>query len=278
MNVQELHPGLANAYRKLGKVIQTAGDYQAAQATAEATTLGDPLAYHSADALIFKETLTNRQLLIRELLQAQENTRSRLNAADRLKGSSNVRREKVDEAIAAHADARQHESELMQKTARVTHNLVFERRRWFARTAADLRLSIREFVIREIEAERRTLSLLETVRGDIRSIDNSGGLSRLNRESHPVAVRRANLASSQGPKGDAWSGVPRRSDAVLGRGSSSAGTGDDGAEDFDGTGGSAGGAAGSGLLKGLIGAVSEEEDDDRVDARNAASRLATSTF
>ncbi|EFX05781.1 vacuolar protein sorting-associated protein vps17 [Grosmannia clavigera kw1407] len=278
MNVQELHPGLANAYRKLGKVIQTAGDYQAAQATAEATTLGDPLAYHSTDALIFKETLTNRQLLVRELLQAQENSRSRLNAADRLKASSNVRREKVDEAIAAHADAHRHESELMQKTARVTHNLVYERRRWFARTSADLRLSIREFVIREIEAERRTLSLLETVRGDIRSIDNSGGLSRLNRESHPATVRRVNLASSQGPKGDAWSGVPRRSDALLGRGSVNTTTGDDGTEDFDGASGSVAGVAGSGLLKGLIGAVSEEEDDDRVDARNAASRLATSTF
>ncbi|CAK7265843.1 Vacuolar protein sorting-associated protein 17 [Sporothrix epigloea] len=278
MNVQELHPGLANAYRKLGKVIQTAGDYQAVQATAEATTIGDPFEYHSADALIFKETLTNRQLLIRELLQAQENTRGRLNAADRLKGSSNVRREKVDEAITALADARQNEAELIQKTTRVTANLVQERRRWFARTAADLRLSIRELVIREIEAERRSLSLLESVRADIRSIDGSGGLSRLGRESHPTNVRRTSLAASQGPKGDAWSGVPRRSDAALGRASAD----DAGAE---------GGAAGlgspsdeydpnSGMLRsaGLPGIISEEEDDDRVDARNAASRLASSTF
>ncbi|CAK7562335.1 MAG: Vacuolar protein sorting-associated protein 17 [Sporothrix epigloea] len=278
MNVQELHPGLANAYRKLGKVIQTAGDYQAAQATAEATTIGDPFEYHSADALIFKETLTNRQLLIRELLQAQETTRGRLNAADRLKGSSNVRREKVDEAITALAEARQNEAELIQKTSRVTANLVQERRRWFARTSADLRLSIRELVIREIEAERRSLSLLESVRADIRSIDGSGGLSRLGRESHPTNVRRTSLAASQGPKGDAWSGVPRRSDAVLSRAS-----GDDaGAE------GGVGGLGSpteeydpnSGMLRpaGLPGVINEEEDDDRVDARNAASRLASSTF
>ncbi|EQK99064.1 vacuolar protein sorting-associated protein vps17 [Ophiocordyceps sinensis CO18] len=177
MNVQEPHPGLANAFRKLGRTVQTVGDYHAAQATAEATTMGDPFQYHSQDAFIVKESLTNRQILTREFLQAQDVTRSKLNAADRLKASSSVRREKVDEAIAALDDARQSEMNLHHKTARVTKNLVLERRKWFTRTAADLRMSIRDFVLREIEAERRTLAVLETVRPDIRSIDGSGGLS-----------------------------------------------------------------------------------------------------
>ncbi|OAA57044.1 vacuolar protein sorting-associated protein vps17 [Niveomyces insectorum RCEF 264] len=298
MNVQEPHAGLANAYRKLGKTIQTAGDYQAVQATAEATTIGDPLEYHSADALIAKETLTNRQLLLRERLQAQEATRTRLNAADRLKGSANVRREK-------------HETALNQKTARVTQYLVQERRLWFTRTATDMRRSVRELVLREIEAERRTLALLESVRADIRNIDGSGGLSRLGREAlHAAAaagggggggggggsVRRTSLAASQGPKGDAWSGVPRRSDAVLNRGvggigaggltaaaaaAAAAGAGASGSGD-DSTGPLSPGdeydANGNLLHSSIVGAISEEEDDDRVDARNAASRLAASTF
>lgn len=272
MHVQELHLGLANAYRKLGKVIQTVGDCHAAQATAEATTLGDPLQYHSTDSFIVKETLTNRQILIREFLQAQESTRSRLNAADRLRASSNVRREKVDEAIAALDEARQNEVQLYHKTTRVTQNLVQERRKWFSRTAADLRLSVREYVLREIEAERRTLALLETVRPDIRSIDSSGGLSRLGREAHPTPPRRVSMAASQGPKGDAWSGVPRRSDAAVSRSISA--------------------STGSIMAAGLAEEVqadgdmspartltqAEEDDDDRLDARNAASRLATSTF
>ncbi|KAH7165612.1 hypothetical protein EDB81DRAFT_259627 [Dactylonectria macrodidyma] len=277
MNVQEPHPGLANAYRKLGKVVQAVGDYHAAQATAEATTLGDPFQYHSQDAFIVKESLTNRQILIREFLQAQEATRSKLNAADRLKASSSVRREKVDEAISALDEARQHETYLFNKTNRVTGNLVQERRKWFARTAADLRMSIREYVLREIEAERRTLSVLETVRPDIRSIDASGGLSRLGREAHPT-VRRSSLAASQGPKGDSWSGVPRRSDATNRSVSSSlmskVSEEADGEESPEATQGrSAAGARTSGL-KG----VNEEDDEDRVDARNAASRLAASTF
>ncbi|KAH7030916.1 uncharacterized protein B0I36DRAFT_374043 [Microdochium trichocladiopsis] len=278
MNVQEPHQGLANAFRKLGKVIQTVGDYHAAQATAEATTMGDPFQYHSQDAFIVKETLTNRQLLIREFLQAQENTRSKLNSADRLKASSSVRREKVDEAITALDDARNAEMDLMHKTTRVTQNLVHERRKWFNRTAADLRMSIREYVVREIDAERRTLSVLESVRPDIRAIDSSGGLSRLGREAHPQ-VRRTSQVQSQGPKGDAWSAAPRRSDA-LNRSTLLPNAEDPEAEDSaQATPGSgpaaAGGAAGG--RGGLMG-LPEEEDDDRVDARNAASRLATSTF
>lgn len=275
MNVQEPHPGLANAYRKLGKVVQTVGDYHAAQATAEAATIGDPFQYHSQDAFIVKESLTNRQILIREFLQAQEATRSKLNAADRLKASSSVRREKVDEAIAALDEARQNEMNLHQKTNRVTQNLVQERRKWFSRTAADLRLSIREYVLREIEAERRTLALLETVRPDIRSIDASGGLSRLGREAHPT-VRRTSMAASQGPKGDAWSGVPRRSDAtsrsVSGSFMGKVAEEGDGEEDQE----SSPGNAGAGGHSGLTGP--NDDDDDRIDARNAASRLATSTF
>jgi len=272
--VQEPHPGLANAYRKLGKIIQTTGDYHAAQGTAEATTIGDPLQYHSDDAFIVKETLTNRHILMRELLQAQHLTHSKLQAADRLKVSSSVKREKVDEAISALDEARSNELHLLGKTQRVTANLVQERRKWYARTTADLRSSIREYVTREIEVERRTLATLESIRGDIRSIDASGGLSRLGREAHPT-TRRVNLAASQGPKGDAWSGVPRRPDglnrSVSGLSSVPGGVEADEESGITRVRALSGGSVGA--LKGL-----KEDDEDRVDAKNAASRLATSTF
>ncbi|KAL8919026.1 MAG: hypothetical protein Q9208_006992 [Pyrenodesmia sp. 3 TL-2023] len=273
MHVQETHPGLASAYRKLGKIIQTTGDYHAAQGTAEATTLGDPLNYHSSDALIVKETLTNRHILLRDLISAQQATRSKLAAADRLKASSSVRREKVDEAISALDEARSHETYLGNKTQRVTANLLHEKRKWFPRTAADLRTSIREYVLREIEAERRTLATLESVRPDVRNIDASGGLSRLGRETHPP-IRRSTMASSQGPRGDAWSGVPRKSDALD---RSISGNFPPVPEEGAGAGGDESRkrlSSGAGSLKG----VRDEDDDDRVDAKNAASRLATSTF
>ncbi|KAI9885179.1 MAG: Ribosome-releasing factor 2, mitochondrial [Watsoniomyces obsoletus] len=279
MSMQETHPGLATAYRKLGKIIQTTGDYHAAQGTAEATTLGDPMQYHSADAFIVKETLTNRHILLRELLQAQQTTRSRLSAADRLKASSSVKREKVDEAIAALEEARTHETYLAQRTQRVTSNLLQERRRWFARTAADVRTSIREYVLRQIESERRALATLESVRPDIRAIDGSGGLSRLGREA-PPAARRASLAASQGPRGDAWSGVPRRQDG-LNRSMSGSLVGVPESNEADVNGGGrprAESRESGGRPAGVLEGLPEEDDEDRVDARNAASRLAASTF
>jgi Vps5 C terminal like len=277
MNVQEPHQGLANAYRKLGKIIQTTGDFHAAQATAEATTIGDPLQYHSEDAFIVKETLTNRHILMRDLQQAQQLTQSKLQAADRLKASSSVKREKVDEAISALDEARSNELHLVGKTQRVTANLLLETRKWTSRTAIDLRLSIREYVLREIEAERRTLATLESIRPDIRAIDASGGLSRLGREAHPAA-RRTSLAASQGPKGDAWSGVPRRADG-MNRSISGGFMANvpENAEDEDEQGAGRTRAASGASASGLKG-VKEGDDEDRVDARNAASRLAASTF
>ncbi|OAK97124.1 retromer complex subunit Vps17 [Phaeosphaeriaceae sp. SRC1lsM3a] len=274
LHVQETHVGLSHAYKKLGKIIQATGDFHAAQGTAEATTLGDPLQYHSSDAFIAKETLTNRHIILRELLQAQSQTKSKLTAADRLKASSSVKRDKVDEAITALEEARSHEQYLTSKAQRVTANLLQEQRKWFGRTAYDMKQALREYVIREIEAERRTLATLESVRPDIRAIDNTGGLSRLGREAHP-AQRRASLASSQGPKGDAWSGVQRRPGDGLNRSMSGSLAGPLPEEDEEEEGtvhGRKRATSKAGSQKGL------EEDEDRIDARNAASRLATTTF
>lgn len=272
MHAQETHPGLALAFKKLGKVIQATGDYHAAQGTAEATTFGDPLQYHSSDAFIVKETLTNRHILLRELLQAQAATRSKLSAADRLKASSSVKRDKVDEAIAALDEARSHETYLLQKSQRVTANLLQEQRKWFTRTAAEMRYAVREYVVRQIEAERRTLATLESVRPDIRAIDGTGGLSRLGREAHP-SQRRASLASSQGPRGDAWSGVPRRPGDGLNRSLSGSlptvpGVQEEDEEEEEGNTGRKRATSKTGV----------DDDEDRIDAKNAASRLATTTF
>ena len=194
MNVQETHPGLANAYRKLGRVVQNTGDYHAAQGTAEATTLGDVLSYHTSDAFIVKETLTNRHILLRELLQAEQSRRSKETAVTRLKSSTSVKKDKVDEAISALDEAMSQENYIKGKTQRVTANLLLEKRKWFERTSTEMISSVREYTLRQIEAERRTLATLESVRMDIRAIDASGGLSRLGRENHPT-IRRISMAS-----------------------------------------------------------------------------------
>ena len=91
----EAHAGLAHALRKLGRTVQSVGDFHAAQATAEATTLADALNYHSADAFVAKETLTNRQILMRDLEGARRDTRARLHTAEVLREAG------LDEALIA---------------------------------------------------------------------------------------------------------------------------------------------------------------------------------
>jgi len=274
------HPGLSLALRKLGKTIQSVGDQRAAQATAEATTLSDSFQYHSADAFIVKESLTNRQMLMRDLVTAQATSHSRLATTNRLKSSSSIRKDKVDEAILALDEARSHETHLQAKVDRVTNNLLHEQRQWFSRTASDLRMSIRDYTLRQIEAERRVLAILENVRPDIRNIDSSGGLSRLGRDVPPGA-RRSSMAASQGPRGDSWSGVSRSQAPGINRNSVV------GNMVVPPT---IGAANGSGIteegddeaIKKMSKSVVEEGtvagEDDRVDAKNAASRLAASTF
>lgn len=284
MHVQEIHPGLSHAYRKLGRIIQTCGDYHAAQGTGEATTLGDALSYHSADAFIVKETLTNRHILLRDLVQAEATRRTKENAVTRLKSSTSIKREKVEEAITQLDEAAQAEGYLRGKCSRVTNNLLVEKRRWFDRTSTDALNAVRDYVLRQIETERRMLALLETVRPDIRGIDASGGLSRLGREHHP-SVRRVSMASSQTAKGDSWSGVARTRDALqrsmsgsfaggIPEGEASEGANGNGATGSENATGRPRSGTGSASLK----SVKEDEDVDRVDARNAASRLAQSTF
>ena len=286
MNAQETHPGLANAYRKLGRVVQNAGDYHAAQGTAEATTLGDVLSYHASDAFIVKETLTNRHILLRELLQAEQSRRSKETAVTRLKSASSVKKDKVDEAISALDEAMSQESYLKSKTQRVTANLLLEKRKWMERTSTEMISSIREYTLRQIESERRTLATLESVRMDIRAIDASGGLSRLGRENNPT-TRRISMASSQTAKGDAWSGVQRSREALnrsisggFASGIPEQGDDEDAKAKPNGAGAAevATGRPRSGTGAASLGSVKEDEDDDRVDAKNAASRLAQSTF
>ena len=84
------------------------------------------------------------------------------------------------------------------------------------------------------------------------------------------------IPGPQGPKGDAWSGVPRRPGDGLNR-SVSGGIppalpeGDDEDEEEGGLHRKRATSKAGSVKAG-------EEDDDRIDAKNAASRLATTTF
>ncbi|KAK9464630.1 hypothetical protein V1512DRAFT_212822 [Lipomyces arxii] len=248
MTALEFQSGMVNMWKKVGKTVMMVGDIEGMKTIAEMVTLGDGVEWLSSDAYVVKETLTNRQMLIRDLLSAQSTSRSRHATAARLRSSATINPLRVDEALNSLEDAKQIEAALTSKVTRVTTNLTKEMDDWYHSTDDDLQGYIADYVRRMIDAERRTLAVWESIRVDIRTADNSGGLSRLGRSELPPVIRRAGASSSQGPTGDSWSGDRK---TAHGNGFFVSGTDED--------------------LENEIG-ISE------VDAKNAASLLAASTF
>ncbi|KAK7205366.1 hypothetical protein BZA70DRAFT_277924 [Myxozyma melibiosi] len=244
----EFQTGMINMWKKLGKTVMSVGDIEGMKTVAEMASLGDGLSWLCNDAYVVKETLTNRQILIRELISAQSTSRNRHATAARLRSSATINPLRVDEALNSLEEAKQVEAALTAKVNRVTNNLVREKREWFANTQEDLMGYMAEYVRRMIDAERRTLAVWESIRLDVRSADASGGLSRLGRGELPP-VRRSDLVTSQGPKGDGWSGDRRTMHG------------------------------GNGFLPAYeYGDDDDEEGISEVDAKNAAQMLAAATF
>ncbi|KTW25858.1 hypothetical protein T552_03131 [Pneumocystis carinii B80] len=207
------HSGMSNAFRKLGKTIQSISHSRLTQANTKAVIFIDTLSYISSDAFIVEETLMNRQILIKELLSAQASSRSKISTITRLKSSSSIKPEKVDEVLASLEETRSLEQNLNIKLTRITTNLLQEGRKWTKRTSNDIKSSLKEYTKRQIEYERRLLAILESSRPDIRNIDHTGGLSRLGREFSRLKNRN-DINSSQTAQGDAWSGIQRQKNHI----------------------------------------------------------------
>jgi hypothetical protein len=95
----EAHPNIGNAMRKLGRTWHSVADLDQAQAISECVILGDSLGYQGMNARAAKETLQQRTSVLEEYQQAVKTTISKRRNIERLKASSNIRPEKVDEAL-----------------------------------------------------------------------------------------------------------------------------------------------------------------------------------
>ncbi|KAG8965469.1 Vacuolar protein sorting-associated protein 17 [Tulasnella sp. 419] len=95
----ESHPPLGNAVRKLGRVWHNVGDIDSAQAVSETVILGDALGYQGINARSAKETLQQRSLVLEEYQTAVKTSIAKRRNIERLKASSNIRPERVDEAL-----------------------------------------------------------------------------------------------------------------------------------------------------------------------------------
>ncbi|CAG8736349.1 2304_t:CDS:2, partial [Acaulospora colombiana] len=87
----EVHPPLAAATRKMGRSWHTYADLDAAQEISDRVILGDSLGV--------KETLLQRSLVLEEYQDAVKSTIAKRRNIERLKASSNIRPERVDDAL-----------------------------------------------------------------------------------------------------------------------------------------------------------------------------------
>lgn len=95
----EAHPPLANALRKLGRSWHSVSDLDQAAAISECVIIGDTLGYQGMNAKSAKETLLQRTSVLEEYQAAVKSSISKRRYIERLKTSSNIRPEKVDEAL-----------------------------------------------------------------------------------------------------------------------------------------------------------------------------------
>lgn len=95
----ESHPPLSNAFRKIGRAWHSVADLDTAQALSECVILGDSLGYQGMNARSAKETLHMRTAVLEEYQTAVKSSISKRRNIERLKASSNISAQRVDEAI-----------------------------------------------------------------------------------------------------------------------------------------------------------------------------------
>ena len=256
-------------YKRYGKVMTAVGDINSIIATMDMATFYDGLEWIVKDAYSVKERLTDRHFIMRDLIQAQQNTKTKQEQARKLRSKRDANPIKIDEALRGMKLANQNEQELTLQLERVTANMLIERTQWVSWYETWLIKSIKDYTLRRIEYERKKLSLLERVRSEVRRADTNGGLSRLGR--HTVSSKGDDI--SQSVNGDSWTGDRRRhSQQQIERVSHTEFDKSLSAEEQDTA--STAGSIGALTTAGKITSAST----DKLDARNAAHMLGITNF
>ncbi|KAH8830420.1 vacuolar protein sorting-associated protein vps17 [Flagelloscypha sp. PMI_526] len=167
----EAHPPLGNAMRKLGRTWHSLADLDQAQAISECVIIGDSLGYQGLNARSAKETLLMRTGVLEEYQAAVKTTISKRRTIERLKASSNIRPDKVDEAIEDMEEANKYEQVLATRADGISQNLhrALETHNRYAND--DITTALIEHARSSIMYERQLLKELEALRVDISNAD-----------------------------------------------------------------------------------------------------------
>lgn len=206
---ETVHVGMKNMWEKLAKVTQIQSDLTLIQLISDLGALGDGTKALANDFYEIKEALTNRHLIMRELLQAQAQTKAKHVQATKIKNKVSLDPIKVDEALRSLEYATKAEESLNMQVKRISGEMMFERKEVVDHIEKKFQKMLKQFTLSRVEQHRKLLKHLESIRLDVRIIDQKGGLSRLNRDN--LSQMQHNLILSQAATGDSWTSRTFRS-------------------------------------------------------------------
>lgn len=222
----EAHPPLGNAFRKIGRTWHSLADLDQAQAISECVVIGDTLGYQGMNARSAKETLQMRTAVLEEYQTAVKTTISKRRNIERLKASSNIRPDRVDEAledmeevitlfllflpdflIYAVLQANKYEQVLAKRAEGISQNLHIALQTHNRLANDDITTALVEHARSSIMYEKQLLRELEALRPDVNNAakkvtPQSNGIPRpsvippLEDFSKPPGPRSASVISS----------------------------------------------------------------------------------
>lgn len=163
----EAHPPLGNTFRKIGRVWHSIADLGHAQAISECVVVGDSLGYQGMNARSAKETLLMRTGVLEEYQAAVKTTISKRRHIERLKASSNIRPDRVDEALEEMEEANKYEQVLAKRADGISQNLHRALQTHNRYANDDITTALIEHARSSIMYERQLLRELEALRVDV---------------------------------------------------------------------------------------------------------------
>ncbi|KAG8773366.1 Vacuolar protein sorting-associated protein 17 [Serendipita sp. 397] len=169
ISASEIHPPLASATRKMGRSWHTLADIDAAQEISDRVVIGDSLGYQGLNARSAKETLLQRSLVLEEYQEAVKNTIAKRRNIERLKASSNIRPERVDDALEELEEANKVEQHIHHRVEGISQNLHRALHRHSRQAHDDLTAALIEHARMNLLYEKQMLRELESIQPDIRA-------------------------------------------------------------------------------------------------------------
>ncbi|KDE08632.1 hypothetical protein MVLG_01093 [Microbotryum lychnidis-dioicae p1A1 Lamole] len=166
----ETYGPLAGGFKRLARTHKSLSDVLVGESGAEMVSLGDSFAYQAMNARSAKETLSSRDSIVDEHRQAVKTTITKRRNIEKLKSSSSIRSERVDEALDDLDDSVKHEQLLSQRLSAISSHLAPSLTLHAKNTHEDLLMALMGHARIMTMYEKQILKELEMVRPELKAI------------------------------------------------------------------------------------------------------------